>query len=444
MTPTGARASSSRRSSWPARSGDHGALAAAYTARAMLAALHGDLPANAHFYDVALDHAERAGDVAQIVRIRTNRGSRLNEQGQYAQAVTELDLAITTAELAGSDTFSSLAYNNRGEAYLALGQLDLALADLRRAHDIWTRLASNRDPLSARSTWASCSSCAVSAARRSPCSTRRSASPPASVTPKGSSRPTSDWPTPSIGTTRTPPPRRPAGRSRRTTRCGCRTPTSPPATSPCHSGDLDAAADWAAKATELAGQRHDRPALAEALLLRANLGTVESATSPSRRAGCGTTSATRSARPAPIWCSPARPPAGSAKSSSPSAERMLQDAGAWGVLADARRELGEGVDVVGRHRHARRLPGEPGRRARRRRRVGVAQGARPRQAARRPARRPGRARRGHRTALAGRTRPLGTAPVGAVEHRAQRVRSAQAAESRPLRRRRPRHRVARA
>ena len=55
-----------------------------------------------------------------------------------------MGLAITTAELAGSDTFSSLAYNNRGEAYLALGQLDLALADLRRAHDIWIRLASNR------------------------------------------------------------------------------------------------------------------------------------------------------------------------------------------------------------------------------------------------------------------------------------------------------------
>jgi ATP/maltotriose-dependent transcriptional regulator MalT len=126
------------------RSGDDGALAAAYTARAMLAALRGDLTANARFYDLALEHAERAGDVAQIVRIRTNRGSRLTEQGLYTEAVAELDLAITTAELAGSDTFSSLAYNNRGEAYLALGQLDLALADLRRARDIWMRLASNR------------------------------------------------------------------------------------------------------------------------------------------------------------------------------------------------------------------------------------------------------------------------------------------------------------
>ena len=70
------------------------------------------------------------------MRIRTNRGSRLTEQGEYAEAVAELDQAITTAELAGSDTFSALAYNNRGEAHLALGQLDLALADLRRGHDI--------------------------------------------------------------------------------------------------------------------------------------------------------------------------------------------------------------------------------------------------------------------------------------------------------------------
>ena len=213
------------------RSGDDGALAAAYTARAMLAALHGDLPANAHYYDVALVHAERSGDVAQIVRIRTNRGSRLNEQGLYSQAVAELDLAITTAELAGSDTFSSLAYNNRGEAYLALGQLDLALADLRRAHEIWTRLASNRIfyPLP---TWGSCSYCAASAARPSPCSTKRSASPPMSATPRVSPRRTRGWPMLSIAMIPTPPPTRRSRRSRPTTPCGCPTPISLPARSP--------------------------------------------------------------------------------------------------------------------------------------------------------------------------------------------------------------------
>ena len=47
------------------RSGDDGALAAAFTAQAMLAALRGDLPANARFYEIALDHATRAGDVAK-------------------------------------------------------------------------------------------------------------------------------------------------------------------------------------------------------------------------------------------------------------------------------------------------------------------------------------------------------------------------------------------
>ena len=263
------------------RSGDHGALAAAYTARAMLAALRGDLPTNARLYEIALDHAERAGDVAQIVRIRTNRGSRLTEQGQYAEAVAELDLAITTAELAGSDTFSSLAYNNRGEAYLALGQLDLALADLRRAHDIWTRLESNRI-LYRSPTWGSCSCFAASAARRSRCSTRPSASPRA---PRRAG--------PGAGLRRTgvrPRSRRPGGGRRRGRRAieanhAMWTPHAYIAAGnvALHSGDPAAAAEWAGLATDLARQRHDRPALAEALLLSANLGT--SAVGGARAAG---------------------------------------------------------------------------------------------------------------------------------------------------------------
>ena len=324
------------------RSGDDGALAAAYTARAMLAALHGDLQTNARLYDIAIGHAERSGDVAQIVRIRTNRGSRLNEQGLYSQAVAELDLAITTAELAGSDTFSSLAYNNRGEAYLALGQLDLALADLRRAHEIWTRLESNRIlyPLTnmgfvqllrgQRSEAIALFSEAIRIAAdvRDAQGLAPAYSGLAYALDRDDPRAAAEAARAAIDADHAmwmPHAYLAAGRVA------------------LHSDDRTAASEWAAKATALARQRHDRPALAEALLLTANLETSESA-SLAQQAG-------------QLW-QDLGSPIGEARANLvlarsmtgrqrdelvATAERMLQAAGAWGALADARRELGEGV-----------------------------------------------------------------------------------------------------
>jgi ATP/maltotriose-dependent transcriptional regulator MalT/DNA-binding SARP family transcriptional activator len=324
------------------RSGDHGAQAAAYTARAMLAALRGDLPANARFYELALDHAERAGDVAQIVRIRTNRGSRLNEQGQYAQAIIELDLAITTAELAGSDTFSALAYNNRGEAYLALGQLDLALVDLRRAHEIWTRLASNRIlyPLN------NLGFVQLLRGQRSEAIALFNEA----IRIAASERDAQGLVPAYVGLANAldrDDPVAAAEAARRAIEAdhAMWMPHAYLAAGnvALHSDDLAAAADWAAKATELARQRHDRPALAEALLLNANLDSGRSAAL-----------AQQASR---LWHDLGNP-IGEARSDLvlarnlsgrqreelvAHAERMLQDAGAWGALAEARRELGEGA-----------------------------------------------------------------------------------------------------
>jgi DNA-binding SARP family transcriptional activator len=124
------------------RSRDDRALAAAHTVQALVAALDGDRLANDGHYLRALDHAERAGDLLQIIRIRLNRGSRLNEEGFYAEAIAELDLAIGLADLGGYAALKGIALGNRGEAHWRLGRFELAIDDLDRAVAVFQRLGS--------------------------------------------------------------------------------------------------------------------------------------------------------------------------------------------------------------------------------------------------------------------------------------------------------------
>ncbi|MGH3452031.1 MAG: hypothetical protein ACRDQW_15200, partial [Haloechinothrix sp.] len=108
---------------------DAQALASAHTVLAMLAALEGDRRANDAHYLKALQHAERAGDVLQMVRIRNNRGSRHLEEGAYLEALAELDIAIRLADISGFAAFGALALCNRGEARVGLGRLEEAQGD---------------------------------------------------------------------------------------------------------------------------------------------------------------------------------------------------------------------------------------------------------------------------------------------------------------------------
>jgi DNA-binding SARP family transcriptional activator/predicted negative regulator of RcsB-dependent stress response len=124
------------------RSDDDRALAAAHTVRALVAAHDGDRLANDTHYLRALDHAEAAGDLLQVIRIRLNRGSRLNEEGFYDEAIAELDLAIGHADLGGYAAFKAIALSNRGEARCDLGQFDQAVDDLESAKAIFQRLGS--------------------------------------------------------------------------------------------------------------------------------------------------------------------------------------------------------------------------------------------------------------------------------------------------------------
>ena len=124
------------------RSGDDRALAAAHTVQALVAAHDGDRLANDTHYLRALDHAERAGDALQIIRIRLNRGSRLNEEGFHDEAIAELDLAIGLADLGGYGSFKAIALCNRGEARGALGRFDEALDDVQSSKAIFQRMGS--------------------------------------------------------------------------------------------------------------------------------------------------------------------------------------------------------------------------------------------------------------------------------------------------------------
>ena len=115
---------------------DPQALAGAHTALALAAALHGDRAGNNAHYVRALEFAERAGDVLQTIRIRTNRGSRLLEEGYYEQAREELEIALQLAEATGFALLRGLALVNRGTVSLRLGRFEEAMRDLEAAKDV--------------------------------------------------------------------------------------------------------------------------------------------------------------------------------------------------------------------------------------------------------------------------------------------------------------------
>jgi ATP/maltotriose-dependent transcriptional regulator MalT/DNA-binding SARP family transcriptional activator len=123
---------------------DPAALAAAHTVLSMLAAMEGDRRANAAHYAKALQYAQRAGDVLQLIRIHTNRASHSLEEGTHATAMTELDLAIRFSDLYGYGAFGGVALTNRAQIRLRLGQLEEAQHDAEAALAIFEDLGSRK------------------------------------------------------------------------------------------------------------------------------------------------------------------------------------------------------------------------------------------------------------------------------------------------------------
>ena len=121
---------------------DPRALAAAHMVLAMLAALDGDRRGNDAHYLRAIEHAERAGDVLQLIRIRSNRASHHLEEGAFADALAELEVARHLAELTGFVPFMALTLSNRAEALVGVGRLEEAAVDAADAVAAWRSLGS--------------------------------------------------------------------------------------------------------------------------------------------------------------------------------------------------------------------------------------------------------------------------------------------------------------
>jgi DNA-binding SARP family transcriptional activator/ATP/maltotriose-dependent transcriptional regulator MalT len=121
---------------------DPRALAAAHMVMAMLAALDGDRRANDAHYLRAIEHAERAGDMLQLIRIRSNRASHHLEEGSFQDALAELEVARRLADLTGFTPFGALTLSNRAEALVGVGRLEEAAVDAADAVAAWRSLGS--------------------------------------------------------------------------------------------------------------------------------------------------------------------------------------------------------------------------------------------------------------------------------------------------------------
>jgi DNA-binding SARP family transcriptional activator len=82
---------------------------------------------------VAIEAAERARDVPQIVRLRANRGAGFRLMGRYGEAMAELDAAIRLCHLNGLAVWLAFGLWTRGDVLFQLGRSEEAIADYEEA-----------------------------------------------------------------------------------------------------------------------------------------------------------------------------------------------------------------------------------------------------------------------------------------------------------------------
>jgi ATP/maltotriose-dependent transcriptional regulator MalT/DNA-binding SARP family transcriptional activator len=124
-------------------SGDPRALAAAHNV-AMVIALRTDPSDAGPHYRAGLEAAEQAGDIVQVIRIRSNHVAQLIQEGSYEEALAEIEPAVHLGEVAGIPLALAFALLKRGETHLCLGQHEQALANFDTARSLYERVGSNR------------------------------------------------------------------------------------------------------------------------------------------------------------------------------------------------------------------------------------------------------------------------------------------------------------
>ncbi|MFS8098585.1 hypothetical protein LFM09_15750 [Lentzea alba] len=118
------------------------AIATAHTVLAMVAAAQGKRDELTEHYDIALDHAQKAGDVLGVIRIRSNRASHHVEAGEHRAALQEIEEMLPLADVTGFATYRAIGLHNRGEALFGLGRLDEAAADFHAAQQVFEQAGS--------------------------------------------------------------------------------------------------------------------------------------------------------------------------------------------------------------------------------------------------------------------------------------------------------------
>jgi DNA-binding SARP family transcriptional activator len=124
------------------QSGDDRALAVAYLAGGAHANARGDPGEAERLFTLSNAAASRAGWALLIARAHNDLGFHLVREGRFAEALREDDAAVTILRAMGDASFQALALADRGEAHLGLGHFEEALADFEASIALYDRIGS--------------------------------------------------------------------------------------------------------------------------------------------------------------------------------------------------------------------------------------------------------------------------------------------------------------
>ena len=127
------------------RDGDHATTGRASNNLGNISYLHGRFAEAIASWEIAAAAFHRAGLQNGVAECHHNMANAYRERSALDRALSEADLAITTAESAGDETLFALTLRGRAEVRIARSEPELARRDLERVREIRSRLP---DPVS--------------------------------------------------------------------------------------------------------------------------------------------------------------------------------------------------------------------------------------------------------------------------------------------------------